>query len=181
MSKSVNTISSGMRLRKAKPADTANIVDLVNICYRGELSRQGWTTEADILGGLRTDAEEISQLIDSENAIILLCEIDNVLVGSICIAHESGEAQLGLFVVKPDMQGKHIGKRLLQHAEDTARHEWEVGTMSMSVITCRHELIAYYERRGYQRTGIIREFPVNPDVWQPKVEHLALEQLEKAL
>jgi hypothetical protein len=51
----------------------------------------------------------------------------------------------------------------------------------MSVIACRNELIAFYQRRGYRRTGVSKAFPVNPELWTPKVAELRLEILEKVL
>jgi ribosomal protein S18 acetylase RimI-like enzyme len=49
----------------------------------------------------------------------------------------------------------------------------------MTVISLRTELIAFYERLGYQRTGEFEQFPKNPDLWQPKVEGLSLQVLAK--
>lgn len=84
-----------------------------------------------------------------------------------------------MFVVNPVMQANGIGKRLLTEAETLAQRMWGVEQFQMHVITIRHELIAFYERRGYMRTGILSEFPVNPEVWQPKLAGLQLETLEK--
>lgn len=170
-----------LSFRRAVMADAAEIAALVNICYRGETSRQGWTTEADLLKGLRTDVAEVSSVIADEAFIILLCQRDLEIVGSVCIERQGDQAHLGLFVVKPSLQGKNIGKQLLQFAEQAAQQNWQVSKMVMTVISCRHELIAFYERRGYQRTQVFKEFPVNPELWQPQVEGLQLEILEKPL
>ena len=165
--------------RKAVLSDVEAIVKLVNIAYRGESSRAGWTTEADILDGLRTSVHEVERLIASEDTIILLCLHDDELLGSICVEKESAIAHVGMFVVNPTIQANGIGKRLLTEAESLAQHTWGIEQFQMHVITIRHELIAFYERRGYMRTGILIEFPVNPDVWQPKLSGLQLETLEK--
>lgn len=172
---------SSLAFSRAVAADAAEIAALVNICYRGETSRQGWTTEADILSGLRTNVEEVSHLIAGDLSIILLCKLGPQIVGSVCIERQGANAHLGLFVVKPGLQGQNIGKQLLNFAEETALQYWQAGKMVMSVISCRHELIAFYERRGYQRTQIFREFPLNPELWQPQVADLQLEILEKPL
>jgi ribosomal protein S18 acetylase RimI-like enzyme len=84
-----------------------------------------------------------------------------------------------MFVVRPDIQGAGIGKHLLKEAETLARKAWQVNSYVMVVITSRHELIAFYERRGYQRTGELNEFPVNPALWTPKVDGLKMERMEK--
>ena len=159
--------------------DTETISSLVNKAYRGESSRAGWTTEADILDGLRTSADEVKQLIESPNTIILLCLDDNELLGSICIERQNTTAHIGMFVVNPMLQARGLGKCLLAEAEKLARTMWKVAKFEMHVITLRHELIAFYERRGYQRTGVLSKFPVNPDLWQPKLAGLELEVLEK--
>ena len=165
--------------RKAVLTDVEAIVKLVNISYRGESSRAGWTTEADILDGLRTSVHEVERLIASGNTIILLCLNGDELLGSICLEKERAIAHIGMFVVNPAMQANGIGKRLLTEAESLAQYMWGVEQFQMHVITIRHELIAFYERRGYIRTGILSEFPVNPEVWQPKLAGLQLETLEK--
>jgi GNAT superfamily N-acetyltransferase len=173
--------------RKAVLADVGAIVKLVNMAYRGESSHVGWTTEADILDGLRTDANEVERLIASEDTIVLLCLNDDELIGSICLEKEAmiekaqAIAHIGMFVVNPIMQANGIGKRLLAEAESLAQHVWDIELFQMHVITIRHELIEFYERRGYMRTGIVSEFPVNPDVWQPKLAELQLETLEKTI
>jgi len=165
--------------KKAVLTDVEAIVKLVNMAYRGETSRAGWTTEADILDGLRTSVNEVEHLIASEDTIVLLCLNDDELLGSICVEKESAIAHIGMFVVNPTIQANGIGKRLLTEAESLAQHTWGIEQFQMHVITLRHELIAFYERRGYMRTGVLSAFPVNPDVWQPKLAGLQLEMLEK--
>ena len=167
--------------KKAEIIDAEAVAKLVNSAYRGESSRVGWTTEADILEGSRTSALEVTQLIESQNTFILLCVDGLALLGSICIELEDATAHVGMFVVNPELQTKGIGKNLLAEAENQARAMWKINQFEMHVITLRHELIAFYERRGYQRTGIVSEFPVNPQVWQPKLAGLQLETLQKII
>jgi ribosomal protein S18 acetylase RimI-like enzyme len=103
------------------------------------------------------------------------------ILGSVHIEQTGDHADLGMFVVEPSLQGQGVGKRLLALAEKTAQQEWAAIRMVMYVITLRHELIAFYQRRGYRRTGVLKPFPVNPEVWMPKVSGLQLEVLEKDL
>lgn len=166
--------------RKAVVADAQTIAQLVNSAYRGESSRAGWTTEADLLDGLRTSADEVKRLIESENTIIFLCLNGEDLVGTICLELVHDVVHIGMFVVNPVLQGEGVGKRLLAAAENLAQQIWAFQKFQMHVITLRYELIAFYERRGYQRTGILSDFPVNPAVWQPKLADLKLEILEKS-
>jgi ribosomal protein S18 acetylase RimI-like enzyme len=167
--------------RKAIVTDAQAIAQLVNAAYRGESSRAGWTTEADLLDGLRTSIEEVQRLIESENAIIFLCLNDKYLLGSICVEKVQDAAHIGMFVVKPSLQDQGVGKLLLAAAEELAQQTWLVQKLQMHVISLRHELISFYERRGYRRTGVLSEFPVNPAVWQPKLAGLKLEMLEKII
>lgn len=167
--------------RQATPEDIPLVASLVNAAYRGEISKLGWTTEAFILGGQRTDADEIARLIGADDSLILLCQHNDEAVGTAHLKKMEDGAYLGMFTIKPQLQGQGIGKQFLMAAELTARDKWGAHKITISVITLRHELIAYYERRGYRRTGKFGEFPQDPRFGIPKVEHLRFEYLEKAL
>lgn len=168
-------------MTKAEKQDAGQIAALVNAAYRGEPSKQGWTTEADLLAGRRTDAEEILQLISSDDSMFLLCKAGAKLIGSVHLQKQAEQVYLGMLAVSPSLQGRGIGKQLLLAAEQTAKATWKVSKSVMTVISCRNELIAFYERRGYRRTGASREFPVSPELWLPKVADLRLDILEKML
>ncbi|MFM9913166.1 MAG: GNAT family N-acetyltransferase [Methylophilaceae bacterium] len=167
--------------RLATSGDASAIANLVNQAYRGESSRLGWTTEADLLSGLRTETAEITRLIAHENTLFLLCLTDNTLVASVCLEISNSSAHLGMFAVNPQQQARGIGKELLACAENTVVTTWGVARMEMVVITQRHELIAFYERRGYQRTGVLKPFRAASKLWQPLVGNLQLAVLEKTL
>jgi len=176
--------SSGhLIFRRAVASDVNSIVALVNSAYRGESSRAGWTTEADILGGQRTDAEEISRLIAEDNSVILLCLRDGEIIGTVHLERvDAATAYMGMLVIRPTLQGRGLGRRFMAEAENFARAEWCSKRMQMKVITLRHELIAYYQRRGYRRTGETGPFPAcNPKYGLPKVAGLMFEVLEKPL
>lgn len=168
-------------MSKAEKQDAGQIAALVNSAYRGESSKQGWTTEADLLAGRRIDTEEILRLISSDDSMLLLCKAGAELIGSVHLQKQAGQVCLGMLAVSPPLQGRGIGKQLLEAAELAAQQTWAVNKSVMSVISCRHELIAFYGRRGYRRTGASKAFPVNPELWTPKVADLRLEILEKVL
>ena len=174
-------MTTDLKFRPALVSEAMQITTMINQSYRGETSRLGWTTEADLLDGLRTDEAEVRQLIESNHSMIMLCLNGIELMGSVHLEKMEEGVHIGMFVVKPTLQKQGIGKQLLAEAERTAAERWRISRFSMMVITLRHELIAFYERRGYRRTGVLKEFPVNPDVWKPKVIGLQLEQLEKLL
>lgn len=167
--------------RKAELHDVEPLVAFINAAYRGDTSRQGWTTEADLLDGLRTSHEEIHSRITSDASFILLCLQGSQLVGCVCVERQAEQASIGMFAVNPVLQGQGIGKQLLKAAEQAAQQAWAVTRLVMTVIPLRSELIAFYQRRGYRRTGVLKPFPVNPALWTPKVSGLQLELLEKLL
>lgn len=172
---------SELSFRKAEQADAPHIVSLVNSAYRGESSRQGWTTEADFLDGRRTDVAEVQKLIAAPGSLYLLCLLDGEAVGSVHLEQAADGAYLGMFAIQPTRQGHGIGSRLLERAETIVRKEWGLSKIMMRVVTLRHELIAFYARRGYVRTGKLRPFPLNAALWTPKVAGLQMELLEKIL
>lgn len=171
----------GLYFRSALVSDSSGIASLANAAYRGETSRQGWTTEADLLDGLRTTTAEVQSLIESEHSIMLVGIKGSEIVASVCLEKDADAVHVGMFVVNPAIQKLGIGKQLLTYAESYAQERWSVSKFCMHVITMRHELIAFYERRGYRRTGIVKNFPVNPEMWQPKVFGLQFELLEKSV
>ncbi len=168
---------------KAEISDAQAIAELVNSAYRGESSRAGWTTEADILEGKRTSIKEVADIIRRDDAFILLGVLRDEVVATICCEWQEmagrNAAHFGMIAVKPTLQNKGYGKSLIQAAEAMTSREWRVAGYYMSVISLRLELISFYERLGYSRTGEFRDFPVNPAMWQPKVEGLNLEYLAK--
>lgn len=177
----MNSQEQRLTFRPAIMADVERIVALVNSAYRGESSRAGWTTEADLLAGQRTDAEEVGNLISSADSIILLCMNGEEMIGSVHLQHGKHVAYLGMLVIQPGMQGRGTGKKLMQAAEATAIKMWGVDKMLMYVITLRHELIAFYQRRGYRRTGKVKDFPQDVRFGIPEVAGLKIELLEKML
>ena len=173
---------NALRFRAATAADIDAIVALVESAYRGDASRQGWTTEADFLDGRRTGADDVAACIERERSRILLAERDGVMLACAHVAEEDGAGYFGMFSVKPNLQGGGIGKHVLAEAERIAREEWKLRVMRMTVIDIRDELIAFYERRGYRRTGITKPFPYGDARFGlPTRDDLRFEILQKEL
>lgn len=167
--------------RKARSDDAPIITALVNSGYRGDVSRAGWTTEADYLVGRRTDEDEVRTLVASPDSIVLLCVQGEEIIGSVHLHRDGEAAYLGMFVVQPTLQGRGIGKRFLSAAEETVTREWGSKRIYMTVISLREQLIAYYERRGYRRTGRFEPFPIEDHRSTALVSDLRFEVLEKDL
>lgn len=174
-----------LNFHKAELIDASAITELVNSAYRGESSRAGWTTEADLLDGLRTTTQEVASMIKRDDAFILLGVLNDQVIATICcerqVAHGRNIAHLGMIAVKPSLQNRGHGAVLIQAAEAIALREWRVVGFHMAVISIRNELVAFYARLGYARTGEFTDFPVNSVLWQPKVTGLNLEYLAKVI
>ena len=169
-----------MILATATPADIPRLDQLVNRAYRGDASRQGWTTEAHLLDGQRIDEAGVAEMMAVPDAVMLLClGAGNELLGSF-YAHAAGnKVSLSMLAVAPTGQGQGVGRLLLSAAEDYGRQHG-CTTSKMTVISVRLELIAYYERRGYQLTGATEPFPTDPRYGIPR-QPLTLLVLEKPL
>lgn len=175
-----------LHFRAATPADIEAVVALTESAYRGDASRAGWTTEADLLDGQRTDPREVAELIANRNVRLLLAEQADRLLASCVIERladgNACDGYFGMFSVRPEAQGSGTGRALLAEAERIARDEWHARTMRMTVIDVRAELIAWYERRGYRRTGEYRPFPYGDARFGiPKRDDLRFEWLVKSL
>ena len=162
-------------------SEAAPIAALVNCAYRGESSKQGWTTEADLLDGTRTNKADIEGLIAKEGSMILLCIEGAEIIGCAHLELRGTACELGMLVVKPGLQDRGIGKQIMQAAEKTARETWKMKKITMSVISVRRELIEFYERRGYQRTGRKKPFVADDTHGFPKSQPIEFEVLEKTL
>lgn len=165
-------------ISKASSADISALTTLINSAYRGESSKQGWTTEADLIGGLRTDADELQKIFNNPTETILkFTDEANDIIGCVRLKKEDGKIYLGMLTVSPTLQAKGIGKQLLQTAEMFAK-EVQAPAIFMTVISVRQELIAWYERQGYQRTGEVRPFEPNErfEILQQPLEFIVLEK-----
>jgi ribosomal protein S18 acetylase RimI-like enzyme len=167
-------------IRYATQQDVAAIVGLVQSAYRGDASRLGWTTEADLIDGQRTDAREVAELISQPNSYILVYEQQGRLLASMHLQDRDSHAYLGMFAVRPEAQGQGVGKILLAEAERQAFHVWRRPVLQMTVISLRQDLIAWYQRRGYRLTDEFLPFPYGePRFGLPKRDDLQLQVLRK--
>ncbi len=165
----------------ADPSDIPELLPLINKAYRGDASRQGWTTEADFIAGeLRTDADDLARLMARPGAVFLKASDAAGTIGG-CVFLEKRDAglYLGMLSVAPELQGHGIGKLLLQGAEMHARH---VGcrVVFMRVISLRAELIDWYVRHGYRNTGVLEPFE-SPEKFGVPKQPLEFVILEKTL
>ncbi len=178
----VDVMPEHLTFRRASNSDIDTVVALIERAFRGEASRAGWTTEADLLDGRRTDAAAVGEVLGASNSRILLAEAGGHIVASVVLKDEGGAAYLGMFAVDPTLQGGGIGRRLLEEAERVARADLGATTARMTVIAQRPELIAWYERRGYRQTGEREPFPYgNERFGRPRRDDLYFVVMKKAL
>lgn len=180
-------LDTRLQFRAAGHDDIQALVALIESAYRGDASRVGWTTEADLLDGRRTGVDDIASCIDRDRSMILIGEHDGELLACAHVAVERSDdhndvGYFGMFSVRPQLQRAGLGKAMLAEAERIAHEQWQLPTMQMTVIDLREELIAFYERRGYRRTGKFKPFPYGDERFGlPRRDDLRFEILEKTL
>jgi GNAT superfamily N-acetyltransferase len=182
------TETAPLRLRDAGPADVEAVVALVESAYRGDASRAGWTTEADLLDGHRTDAADVTRLLEAPASFILLAidPADAGPAGIVGCCHltrrDVTTAYFGMFAVRPTRQGGGTGRRLLGAAEQRARSEWGSTRMELTVLGQREDLITWYLRRGYAPTGHTSPWPHSAKTFgRPRRDDLYFATLAKPL
>lgn len=187
-------------LRQAETKDIDALKRLLDRCYR---QREGWTNEADLVGGIRTTKAELASVIaDPKHYVFVYPKTDNgnregketgELLGCIAVdmkinVPSSNTAYIGMFAVHPELQGQGVGNVILQAAETFANRHLRTNNqqsakqpsrLTMSILSHRPELLAYYERRGYQLTGVAMPFPEDGNNGEPKRKDLRLLELEK--
>ena len=160
--------------------DIPRLNQLINSAYRGDSSRQGWTTEADLLDGIRTDEAGLRELMNEEGSVILKYTEGERIIGCVNLQKHGDHLYLGMLTVSPELQAKGIGKQLLAASEDYAVQEG-MTSIKMTVITVRDELLQWYQRHGYVLTGERKPFPMgDPRFGLPK-QQLEFYVLQKNL
>lgn len=169
---------SSFQLEKARYDQSQDISDLVNLTYRGNL---GWTRETHIIQGNRTNRQEIQTAMRNPNAYFLVIDFPQILASCIYVAKEKEHAYIGFFSVHPSLQGSGLGKYVLEQAETFVLENMGIHKFVMFVVSQRRELIEFYQRRGYSRTGRIEAYPLHMGIGIPRLAGLTIEYLEKII
>lgn len=171
-----------LNVKQAKLEDLTELSNFVNLAYRGETSKVGWTTEADLLGGQRTDPEILKTYIQGQDQVILLFFKEEKIQACVYLRNENSAAYLGMLTVDPNLQGSGIGKYVLQFAETWSRENWKSKKIRMTVISVRKELIDWYLRKGFSLTNQKEKFPYGDERFGiPKRQDLEFVVLTKNL
>lgn len=158
--------------------DVTALERLINSAYRGETSKLGWTTEANLLQDKRITIDELSEIINNKENTILKFIDNNAIIGCVLLANKGNKLYLGMLTVSPKLQNSGIGKKLLQQAEEHAL-KLRLPKIVMTVISIREELIAWYNRHGFVDTSIREPFPLNDTdavISQQPLEFIVLEK-----
>ena len=167
-----------LALSPARDSDWRGIVALANAAFRGT---GGWNAETGLIEGDRIGLDLLAEDLEAEpDAILLVHRVARDLLACVKLAPKSpGIWHLGLLAVRPDLQARQIGRRVLEAAEEYARRRGGV-KMRIGVIDARDTLIAWYERRGYRLTGESEPFPYGDDRFgrplRPDMRFLILEK-----
>ncbi len=167
-------------ITKATVEDVSALNKLINSAYRGESSKKGWTTEANLLEGSRTTEKELIEIIQDKKNTILKFTENNQIIGCVLLIEKEHQLYLGMLTVSPELQNCGIGKKLMQQAEIHAS-ELGLSKIVMTVISVREELISWYKRHGYADTGIREPFPASDVYSQTSNEPLEFIVLEKRI
>lgn len=172
--------SSQWNIRTACELDVEKIVILVESVYRGSSSKQGWTTEADLLDGQRTDFAMIQEMMATPESFFYVIDSPNqqILAASVFFQKTESGGYLGMLAVSTEFQNQKLGKILIHFCEQKVR-EWGLAKIKITVIDRRTELISWYERFGFVKTGHFEKFPDDPRYGLPKVKDLKMLELEK--
>lgn len=174
-------IFSDKQISLATPEDAAIITSLLNSAYRGDSSKQGWTTEAHLIAGdVRTNEMSLQEIINLDNSVVLkYLNEQQKIIGCVNLQKHGSKIYLGMLSVAPQLQGAGVGKALLNAAEEYAA-QVNCKTIYMSVISARQELIDWYQRNGYQDTGERKPF-VEDDLTGKHLQQLSFMMMEKEL
>jgi ribosomal protein S18 acetylase RimI-like enzyme len=174
---------AGFSWRRATDEDAGALVALIRAAYRGEASRAGWTSEAHLVEGERTDEPALLRLIGSPASRVMVVDDQEGRPTACCQLEDRGQglAYFGTFAVDPARQATGLGSWLLSEAERIAAEELGVRELELTVLRQQAALIAWYERRGFAATGEARPFPADRRYARPLRDDLEFVVLRKPL
>lgn len=167
-------------LRLADPNDADAVAALINHAYRPAPGEEGWTHESEIVAGPRTDAVQVREVIKRPESVLLVAANKDVIAACVHVERRGEDAYIGMLAVSPELQGQGLAKNMLERAERHAQQHFGVTRFVMVVVSTRIELINYYLRRGYHRTGESMDYPLNANAGLPKQPGLQVEILAKS-
>ncbi len=165
--------------RIANHSDIEDIVQLVNVAYRPNSNIAGWTHEADLVSGKRINTEKLTDILSKLDVVILVATKNLTIVVCVEVEKQGNSSHIGMLAVNPKLQSQGVGKQMLEYAENYARLNFNANKFVMMVLSSRPELIDFYLKCGYQKSGSVIDYPISAGVGIPKQTNLKLEFLEK--
>ncbi|WP_081068671.1 GNAT family N-acetyltransferase [Burkholderia cepacia] len=179
MGETTGPIKDTARYRTANLHDVDALVQLINSAYRPTAAAAGWTHEAALVDGPRIVSSQLVDTLHAPNSVLLVADVDEQIAGCIEVRKDGNVAYIGTLAVSPSVQDRGLGKALLNEAEQFACRRWQIGKAVMVVLSARSELIDFYLRRGYTRTGERTSYPIDAGVGTPRDHTLTIETLTK--
>jgi GNAT superfamily N-acetyltransferase len=138
----VMSTASSPTIREARAADRDVLVGVIN---------RAFDVERFFKKDDRTDAAEVSRLLDA-GTFLMAIDDAGVCLGCAYTAERGQVATLGLLSVAPALQGRGVGRALVDAVEARAAG-LGYGEIEIWVANLRTELFPFYHRRGYREHG----------------------------
>ena len=170
-------MSAPIAWREAGAADVRGLVALMRAAYRGG---EGWAREDHLVRGNRIDAGGVRELLASG---VMMVAGDPGRPWACWHVRDLGDgtAGLGAFAVSPTRQAAGTGRAAIAAAGHEAVARYGARRLRIEVLEPHSVLLAYYERRGFHRTGETRPFPADAVHAVPLVPDLRFLVLERPL
>lgn len=165
--------------RTTNNAEAGSIAALVNGAYRPQSGVTGWTHESDLVADSRTSAAQILETLSRHHSVVLVGLNNEAIVACAHVEEDGNSCHIGMLAVNPILQGAGAGKLMLAEAEKYASTVFGSEKFIMVVVSERTELVSFYLRRGYQKTGLVLDYPISAGVGIPKNPEMKVEMLEK--
>ena len=139
-----------LTMRLATAADRPRLIPLINAAFSIE----------EFLDGTRTDEERLSEAME-KGEVLMAEDAESRLLGSIYMERRGKLGYLGMLAVDPAMQGRGLGRKLMEAAEEQFRAEG-MKAVEIIVLNLRTELPPLYRKFGYEVTGTLDFKPSRP-------------------
>ncbi|KAF4447839.1 Acyl- N-acyltransferase [Fusarium albosuccineum] len=175
--------NNNLEFRTATPDDAPQLQQLIQSAFRAEDSRKDWVGDADLAANFRLEVDEIMPGITKpDSAFLVAIDSSGGIVATIGVA-KRGPDVARFFMLAVD-QGRHrggIGRQVLGYAEDYCQRVWGVDKIGLDALSVRKELIAWYLRCGFRKTGELTPFPADKINGRAVGEDLYFVEMEKDL